>query len=332
MDYDDNSSPPPPDGEVALQLVHLSSEAGLLRLAEESGVLNRKSFKPPAAAVAAVTAQGTTNKRRQSVTARDEPSSEENRPASKKSKPATSSVSAALTEKGTGLRHFSMQVCKKVEEKGQTTHNEVADELVQEIMEERQRAGVDMNYDEKNIRRRVYDAINVLMAMDIISKHRKEIRWRGLPSAAAHEREQLQRERAQLQKRVRWKQQHLKESLTQLLCIQQLADENTRSAASAVSLSADTKIQVPFIVISTAADTIVQCEMTEDRQDVYFELNGPFEINDDTETMKRLQLHKATAPEIQHYIPPHLVAELPEDIRAHANIVFRPREPEPSLL
>jgi hypothetical protein len=29
------------------------------------------------------------------------------------------------SEKGRGLRHFSMQVCKKVEEKGQTTYNEV---------------------------------------------------------------------------------------------------------------------------------------------------------------------------------------------------------------
>lgn len=37
-------------------------------------------------------------------------------------------------------------------------------------------------YDEKNIRRRVYDALNVLMAMDIISKEKKEIQWRGLPS------------------------------------------------------------------------------------------------------------------------------------------------------
>jgi len=34
----------------------------------------------------------------------------------------------------------------------------------------------------KNIRRRVYDALNVLMAMDIITKEKKEIRWVGLPT------------------------------------------------------------------------------------------------------------------------------------------------------
>ena len=32
-----------------------------------------------------------------------------------------------------GLRHFSMKVCEKVEQKGRTTYNEVADELVAEF-------------------------------------------------------------------------------------------------------------------------------------------------------------------------------------------------------
>lgn len=40
-------------------------------------------------------------------------------------------------------------------------------------------------YDMKNIRRRVYDALNVLMAMHIIEKEKKEIRWVGLPTSSA---------------------------------------------------------------------------------------------------------------------------------------------------
>lgn len=62
-------------------------------------------------------------------------------------------------------RHFSGKVCAKVEEKGRTTYNEVADELVAELAAE----GVDASQmDEKNIRRRVYDALNVLMAMEVM--------------------------------------------------------------------------------------------------------------------------------------------------------------------
>lgn len=47
-------------------------------------------------------------------------------------------------------------------------------------------------YEEKNIRRRVYDALNVLMAMDIISKEKKEIQWKGLPSTSVEDIEQLE--------------------------------------------------------------------------------------------------------------------------------------------
>ncbi len=61
-------------------------------------------------------------------------------------------------------------------------------------------------YDEKNIRRRVYDALNVLMAMDIISKDKKEIRWQGLPSTPEDRGKRLLAERAKL--RARLMQQH----------------------------------------------------------------------------------------------------------------------------
>jgi len=35
------------------------------------------------------------------------------------------------------------------------------------------------NLDERNVRRRVYDALNVLIALGIIIKHKKEIIWKG---------------------------------------------------------------------------------------------------------------------------------------------------------
>lgn len=42
-------------------------------------------------------------------------------------------------------------------------------------------------YEQKNIRRRVYDAINVLLAMNIIVKDKKDIRWVGFPVNALFE-------------------------------------------------------------------------------------------------------------------------------------------------
>lgn len=98
-----------------------------------------------------------------------------------------------------------MKVCEKVKEKGTTTYNEVADELVEEVNGEQRSCRQQYwfvcfyvvipkeakgqadpaNCDQKNIRRRVYDALNVLMAMNIISKDKKEIRWIGLPTNSA---------------------------------------------------------------------------------------------------------------------------------------------------
>lgn len=63
-----------------------------------------------------------------------------------------------------------------------TSYPQVADELVAELTNPKT-AGVAAAkaYDEKNIRRRVYDALNVLEAMDIVQKDKKRIRWLGLP-------------------------------------------------------------------------------------------------------------------------------------------------------
>jgi hypothetical protein len=69
-------------------------------------------------------------------------------------------------------------VCDKVAEKIKTTYNEVADELAADILRNNNQQNIGI--DQKNIRRRVYDALNVLMALNLITKDRKEIKWIGL--------------------------------------------------------------------------------------------------------------------------------------------------------
>jgi len=168
-----------------------------------------------------------------------------------------------------GLRHFSMKVCEKVEEKGTTTYNEVADELVRELNQAEEainkaaiaRGEVPIkkkikkptngkskkNHDDKNIRRRVYDALNVLMAMDIITKDKKEITWRGLPGRRVQDHlgdgsgddkrnvnglsrrqrvQQLQDELAKRQEDIRRKRDCLKELMLQNVCFQNLLGRN----------------------------------------------------------------------------------------------------------
>ena len=217
-----------------------------------------------------------------------------------------------------GLRHFSLRVCKKVEQKQTTTYNEVADELVAELMANRDSDESDAdiqskdsnnkanpskknnaNIDEKNIRRRVYDALNVLMAMDIISKQKKDIIWIGFPNQSNDDVERLQKEKAALIKKIEAKKECLHELLVQNVCFRNLVKRNRAmelSAAmvapldpnqSSISNEDSTKIPLPFIVVQTSPKAQIQCEMTQDRSDVVFDFDMPFQIHDDNEVLQR---------------------------------------------
>lgn len=118
-----------------------------------------------------------------------------------------------------------MKVCEKVKEKGTTTYNQVADELVNEYCvytssgnaEATSASSIDYwTYDQKNVRRRVYDALNVLMAMNIISKEKKEIKWIGLPSNKKQECHELDNEKKKRQERISEKSDILKSLLLEV--------------------------------------------------------------------------------------------------------------------
>lgn len=110
------------------------------------------------------------------------------------------------------------------------------------------------NHDDKNIRRRVYDALNVLMAMDIITKNKKQITWRGLPGSAANHHDhlgddscagmtdggvhqlnglsrrqrmqQLQAETSKRKESIQTKRECLRELMVQSVCFQNLLGRN----------------------------------------------------------------------------------------------------------
>lgn len=68
----------------------------------------------------------------------------------------------------------------------------------------------------KNIRRRVYDALNVLMAMNIITKEKKEIRWVGLPTSSVQECRKLEEDKKARLERIKHKTEHLQDLLIQV--------------------------------------------------------------------------------------------------------------------
>uniref|UniRef100_A0A0E0M818 Uncharacterized protein n=1 Tax=Oryza punctata TaxID=4537 RepID=A0A0E0M818_ORYPU len=250
---------------------------------------------PAASASASTPASETTVARRLDgldIQGDDAPSSQ---PATSKKKKRGPGTRATGPDKGgRGLRQFSMKVCEKVESKGRTTYNEVADELVAEFADPNNNfASPDPEnpntpqFDEKNIRRRVYDALNVLMAMDIISKDKKEIQWKGLPRTSMSDVEELKTEIIGLKGRIDKKNAYLQELEDQFVGLQNLAQRNEQLYGSGNAPSGG--VALPFILVQTRPHATVEVEISEDMQLVHFDFNStPFELHDDSFVLKAL--------------------------------------------
>ncbi|NXM06400.1 TFDP2 factor, partial [Tyrannus savana] len=190
---------------------------------------------------------------------------------------------------GKGLRHFSMKVCEKVQRKGTTSYNEVADELVSEFTTSNSHLAADSAYDQKNIRRRVYDALNVLMAMNIISKEKKEIRWIGLPTNSAQECQNLEIEKQKRIERIKQKRAQLQELLLQQIAFKNLVQRNQQNEQQNQGPpSLNSTIQLPFLIVNTSKRTIIDCSISSDKFEYLFNFDNTFEIHDDSEVLKRM--------------------------------------------
>ncbi|NWJ04410.1 TFDP2 factor, partial [Crypturellus undulatus] len=190
---------------------------------------------------------------------------------------------------GKGLRHFSMKVCEKVQRKGTTSYNEVADELVSEFTNSNSQLAADSAYDQKNIRRRVYDALNVLMAMNIISKEKKEIRWIGLPTNSAQECQNLEIEKQRRIERIKQKRAQLQELLLQQIAFKNLVQRNQQNEQQNQGLPAlNSTIQLPFLIVNTSKRTVIDCSISSDKFEYLFNFDNTFEIHDDSEVLKRM--------------------------------------------
>lgn len=80
----------------------------------------------------------------------------------------------------------------------------------------------------KNIRRRVYDALNVLLAMNIITKNKKDIRWIGLPASASQEITRLEEEKARREASIKNKMEALQDMIMQIVAYKNLVEKNRK--------------------------------------------------------------------------------------------------------
>mmetsp|Transcript_37273 Transcript_37273/g.73280 ORF Transcript_37273/g.73280 Transcript_37273/m.73280 type:complete len:620 (-) Transcript_37273:180-2039(-) len=201
-----------------------------------------------------------------------------------------------------GLRHFSLKVCEKVQQQNVTTYNKVADDLVKELTNPAT-AGIGSTkvYEEKNIRRRVYDALNVLMAMGIISKEKKAITWIGLPGGVTEDLLKLREQKKRKVECIKQKQEQLSHFLTQQVCFKNLVTRNATELEKG-NVPAG-KLEVPFVLVRCQQASPIQLKMSEDKKDMYFEFSDRFWVLDHQDILKALKLAKIASWDLPRLLP-----------------------------
>lgn len=165
--------------------------------------------------------------------------------------------------------------------------------------------------DEKNIRRRVYDSLNVLMAMGIIEKEKKLITWQGLAmaqsargngeittmKAAIAERRRVIEEKARTLAGI--KDQHSRTAV--------LVERNKDNARVQDFISGldnlmpvhhhhPDRIGLPFVIFVAPKDATIECQMDKAREDVSFTFDSTFQIFDEKEILRRMDWLSTTSP------------------------------------
>lgn len=145
-------------------------------------------------------------------------------------------------------------------------------------------------FDEKNIRRRVYDALNVLMALNIIVKDRKQITWRGLPLPGGGSRvARLRAERDRLRAAAAASAATVADLARQAAAFRGLVLRNAHTPASvlrdAAAAAGDgappppTPLPLPFILLAVRGDAAVEVQISDDNRSAGFDFrDAPFRV------------------------------------------------------
>lgn len=187
-----------------------------------------------------------------------------------------------------GLRYFSKKVCNKVQMKKITSYNEVATELVTEYtMEEKRSLQLTENelaYEQKNIRRRVYDAINVLLAMNIIVKDKKDIRWVGFPVNALFECDLIDKKILEKKIEIREKIQSLENAMRRQIALINLIRRNeTRPKPK----STNEICLLPFFALKTTNGASIEHFLSRDGRKTILTFDRRVTFVDENEILQR---------------------------------------------
>jgi hypothetical protein len=212
----------------------------------------------------------------------------------------THSAEAPSSPGPTGLRHFTMRLCEKIQQKTVMTHNEIADELIADLREEHKAGQFDTPVEEKNVRRRVYDALNVLDAIGVVYKDKKHVEWVGWPGAKCSSEsllERLQKEKEELLRSVDQKFKSTYRTSIKCFCLSNLVLRNSDAplpvllAAHKNGVMAPNPLPLPFLMVQAPSDARTDIIISQNQRNASLNFYDTlFQVFDDEGVMRMMGL------------------------------------------
>lgn len=177
-----------------------------------------------------------------------------------------------------GLKRLSRRVKEVVQERATSTYKDVADDLIREL---EHMDITDKEKEEKNIRRRVYDALNVLIAAGVMGKKGKLVVWRGADMCYQPPTESEERYHHSIQE----KRKRLQSLIDQVTTLKALIERNKRKTST-------DRVYFPAKLLVSKGN--VDCLMTQDGNfsRICVTSTSPIQENDLLNSVSSLRLSK----------------------------------------
>ena len=120
--------------------------------------------------------------------------------------------------------------------------------------------------DEKNVRRRVYDALNVLIAAGVLSKCGKNVIYQNMPADFQNTRKKPveSKESKQIRERIAAKRARAKELSDKKQAMENLMKRNMEKVKSGKHECQDL-LKLPFVLVQTKDSTNINIQITKKR-------------------------------------------------------------------
>lgn len=178
-----------------------------------------------------------------------------------------------------GLKRLSRRVKEVVQERATSTYKDVADDLIRELdhMEI-----ANKEKEAKNIHRRVYDALNVLIAAGVMGKRGKHVIWRGAELCYQPPTESQE----MIQHSVHEKRRQLQELVEQYSSLKALIFRNEQK-------SGKDRIHLPALLVTTRGKAYASLSFASQKTQLCISAPGPISQHDLLACLPHLRLSKS---------------------------------------